>query len=61
MSAGQDVDLLIERAKKHNPNPVVLADESLYPIEKSPVGEIMYIYTGEVSIFQIVKSLNIDL
>ncbi len=61
LSAGRNVDLLIEQAKKYKPNSVVIADESLYPKLKEALwGEDVHIYAGDEAICQIVESSNVD-
>lgn len=62
ITAGRNVDLLIEQAKKYKPNSVVIADKSLYPKLKQALWEEdIHIYAGEDAICQIVESSNVDI
>lgn len=61
LTAGKNVDLLIEQAKKFQPNSVVIGDESLYPKLKEALSkEDIHVYAGEDAICQVVESNKVD-
>jgi 1-deoxy-D-xylulose-5-phosphate reductoisomerase len=61
LTAGKNVELLIEQAKKHKPNSVVIADETLYPqLQEALANEDIHIYAGEDAICQVVESTEVD-
>jgi 1-deoxy-D-xylulose-5-phosphate reductoisomerase len=61
LTAGKNVQLLIEQAKKHKPNSVVIADESLYPqLQEALANEDIHVYAGEDAICQVVESTEVD-
>jgi 1-deoxy-D-xylulose-5-phosphate reductoisomerase len=61
ITAGKNADLLIEQAIKHQPNTVVIGDESLYPKVKEALwNEDIHVYTGEEAIAQVVESTEVD-
>jgi 1-deoxy-D-xylulose-5-phosphate reductoisomerase len=61
LTAGKNVELLIEQAKKHKPNSVVIADESLYPqLQEALANEDIHVYAGEDAICQVVESTEVD-
>jgi 1-deoxy-D-xylulose-5-phosphate reductoisomerase len=61
LTAGKNVELLIEQAKKHKPNSVVIADETLYSqLQEALVNEDIHIYAGEDAICQVVESTEVD-
>jgi 1-deoxy-D-xylulose-5-phosphate reductoisomerase len=61
LTAGKNVDLLIEQAKKFQPNSVVIGDESLYPKLKEALSkEDIHVYAGEDAICQVVESNEVD-
>ena len=62
LTAGKNVELLIEQAKKHKPNSVVIADETLYPqLQEALANEDIHVYAGEDAICQVVESTEVDL
>jgi 1-deoxy-D-xylulose-5-phosphate reductoisomerase len=61
LTAGKNVELLIEQAKKHKPNSVVIADETLYSqLQEALANEDIHIYAGEDAICQVVESTEVD-
>ena len=61
LTAGKNVELLIEQAKKHKPNSVVIADETLYPqLQEALANEDIHVYAGEDAICQVVESTEVD-
>jgi 1-deoxy-D-xylulose-5-phosphate reductoisomerase len=61
LTAGKNVDLLIEQAKKHQPNSVVIGDETLYSqLKEALVSEDIHVYAGEDAICQVVESTEVD-
>jgi len=61
ITAGKNVDLLIEQAKKFQPNIVVIADEQLYPkLKEALKDEDIHVYAGEDAICQVVESSEVN-
>jgi 1-deoxy-D-xylulose-5-phosphate reductoisomerase len=61
LTAGKNVELLIEQAKKYQPNTVVIGDDSLYSVLKEALKEEdIHLYAGEDAICQVVESTEVD-
>jgi 1-deoxy-D-xylulose-5-phosphate reductoisomerase len=61
LTAGKNVDLLIEQAIKYQPNSVVIGDDSLYgKLKESLANEDIHVYAGEDAICQVVESTEVD-
>ena len=61
LTAGKNVDLLIEQARKHQPNSVVIGDETLYlQLNEALANEDIHVYAGEEAICQVVESSEVD-
>jgi 1-deoxy-D-xylulose-5-phosphate reductoisomerase len=61
LTAGKNVDLLIEQAIKYQPNSVVIGDQSLYSkLKESLAKEDIHVYAGEDAICQVVESTEVD-
>jgi len=61
ITAGNNVDLLIEQAFKFKPNMVVIVDESQYPKVKEALWkEDIHVYCGKESLCQVVQSTEVD-
>lgn len=61
LTANNNADLLIEQAKKHTPDSVVIANESLYGKVKEALREYpIKVYAGSDAIAQVVESTPID-
>ena len=61
ITANKNADLLIAQAKKHQPNIVVIADESLYDkVQDALIDEDIHVYTGEDAISQVVDTWEVD-
>jgi len=61
LTAGKNVDLLIEQARKHQPNSVVIGDETLYlQLKEALANEDIHVYAGEEAICQVVESSEVD-
>ncbi|MFM7661486.1 MAG: 1-deoxy-D-xylulose-5-phosphate reductoisomerase [Bacteroidota bacterium] len=61
ITAGKNVDLLIEQAKKYKPNSVVIGDERLYShLRESLANDDIHIYAGEDAMCQVIESTEID-
>ena len=61
ITAGKNVELLIEQAKKHQPNSVVIGDETLYlQLKEALANEDIHVYAGEDAICQVVQSTEVD-
>ncbi|PWL32612.1 MAG: 1-deoxy-D-xylulose-5-phosphate reductoisomerase [Fluviicola sp. XM-24bin1] len=57
ITANRNADLLIEQAKKHHPNTVVIADESLYEKVKNALwDDDIHVYAGADALSQVVSS-----
>jgi len=62
ITANNNANLLIEQAKKFNPNAVVIANKDLYPQVKEALADFdIKVYAGEESIEQIVELDSIDI
>lgn len=62
LTANRNVELLIEQAKKFQPNVVVIGDESKYEIlSESLADEDIKIYCGEAALEQVVEMDEIDI
>ncbi|MFM7667870.1 MAG: 1-deoxy-D-xylulose-5-phosphate reductoisomerase [Bacteroidota bacterium] len=61
LTAGKNVDLLIEQARKLQPNSVVIGDETLYlQLKEALANEDIHVYAGEEAICQVVESSEVD-
>ncbi len=62
LTAQSNADLLIEQAKKFNPNAVVIVNESLYPkVKEALVPHDIKVYAGEKALASVVEMDTIDL
>jgi len=62
LTANNNVDLLIEQAKKYNPNAVVIANKNKYKqVLEALKNEPVKVYAGEDAINQVVQMETIDL
>jgi 1-deoxy-D-xylulose-5-phosphate reductoisomerase len=62
LTANNNVDLLIEQAKKFHPNAVVIANEEKYDFVRSALaGEDIKVYAGSAALAQVVEMGSIDL
>ena len=60
LTAGKNADLLIEQAKKYQPNTVVIGDEDSYKKVKDALwGENIHVYCGEEALCQVVEATNV--
>ena len=60
LTAGKNADLLIEQAKKYQPNTVVISDEDSYQKVKDALwGENIHVYCGEDALCQVVEATNV--
>ena len=60
LTAGKNADLLIEQAKKYQPNTVVIGDEDSYKKVKDALwGENIHVYCGEDALCQVVEATNV--
>ena len=61
LTAGKNADLLIEQAKKYQPNTVVIGDEDSYQKVKDALwGENIHVYCGEDALCQVVEATNVQ-
>jgi 1-deoxy-D-xylulose-5-phosphate reductoisomerase len=61
ITAGKNAELLIEQAKKYQPNTVVITEESLYQQVKDALWqEDIHVYSGGESLCQVVESAEVD-
>jgi 1-deoxy-D-xylulose-5-phosphate reductoisomerase len=61
ITAGKNAELLIEQAKKYQPNTVVITEESLYQQVKDALWqEDIHVYSGSESLCQVVESAEVD-
>lgn len=61
ITAGKNAELLIEQAKKYQPNTVVITEESLYQQVKDALWqEDIHVYSGSESLCQVVESTEVD-
>jgi 1-deoxy-D-xylulose-5-phosphate reductoisomerase len=60
ITAGRNADLLIQQAKKHKPNTVVIGDETAYKKVKEALWEDnIHVYCGEEALCQVVESTEV--
>jgi 1-deoxy-D-xylulose-5-phosphate reductoisomerase len=60
ITAGKNADLLIQQAKKHKPNTVVIGDEASYKKVKEALWEDdIHVYCGEEALCQVVESTEV--
>lgn len=60
LTAGKNAALLIEQAKKYQPNIVVIGDEDSYQKVKDALwGENIHVYCGEDALCQVVEATNV--
>jgi 1-deoxy-D-xylulose-5-phosphate reductoisomerase len=60
ITAGKNADLLIEQAKKHQPNSVVITDESQYLYVKEALkDQDIHVYAGAEALCQVVESSEV--
>ena len=61
LTAGKNADLLIEQAKKYQPNTVVIGDDDSYQKVKDALwGENIHVYCGEDALCQVVEATNVQ-
>lgn len=61
ITAHKNADLLISQAKKHNPNTVVIGEESEFERVKNELWDLdIHVYCGERALEQVVDSNEID-
>ena len=61
ITAGNNADLLIEQARKFNPNMVVIVDETQYTKVKEALwNDDIHVYCGKESLCQVVQSTEVD-
>ena len=61
ITAGNNADLLIEQARKFNPNMVVIVDESQYvKVKEALWNEDIHVYCGAEALCQVVQSTDVD-
>ena len=61
ITANKNADLLIKQAIKHQPNIVVIADESLFEkVKAGLINEDIHVYTGSKALSQVVMGDEID-
>ncbi len=61
ITAGKNAKLLIEQAIKHQPNSVVISEESLYDeVRNALKDEPIHVYTGEDALCQVVESTQVN-
>ncbi len=61
LTANNNSNLLIEQAKKYNPNTVVIADEEKYSLVNTALSDLgIKIFSGEQSLEDVVEGENID-
>ncbi len=60
LTAGKNADLLIEQAKKFQPNSVVITDETQYQkIKEALWSEDIHVYAGQEALCQVVESKEV--
>jgi len=60
LTAGKNADLLIEQAKKFQPNSVVITDETQYQKVKEALwSEDIHVYSGQEALCQVVESKEV--
>lgn len=61
ITANRNADLLIEQAKKYQPNTVVITDEGQYQkVKKALWDEDIHVYCGDVALEQVVSSTEVN-
>ena len=61
ITAGKNADLLIQQAKKHKPNTVVIGDERAYKKVKEALWENdIHVYCGDEALCQVVESADVQ-
>lgn len=61
ITAGKNADLLIEQARKYQPNTVVITDESAYQKVKEALwDQDIHVYSGNEALCQVVESGEVD-
>jgi 1-deoxy-D-xylulose-5-phosphate reductoisomerase len=61
ITAGNNADLLIEQARKFNPNIVVIVDETQYSKVKTALwNQDIHVYCGTEALCQVVQSTDVD-
>ena len=61
LTAGKNAELLIEQAKKYQPNTVVIGDEDSYQKVKDALWrENIHVYCGEDALCQVVEATNVQ-
>ena len=62
LTAGKNAGLLIEQAKKYQPNTVVIGNEDSYQKVKDALwGENIHVYCGEDALCQVVEATNVHI
>jgi 1-deoxy-D-xylulose-5-phosphate reductoisomerase len=62
ITAGKNADLLIDQARKFQPNSVVISDESQYKkVKEALLSEGIHVYCGEEALCQVVESNEIQI
>ena len=62
LTAHSNADLLIQQAKKHKPNIVIISDESKYQqVNEALSSEHIYVFAGEKSLIEMAASDNYDI
>jgi len=62
LTANNNIDLLIQQAKKYNPNVIVIANEDKYnQLQTEFENSDIKVYAGEGAISQVVENENIDI
>ena len=62
ITAGNNADLLIEQARKFNPNMVVIVDETQYiKVKEALWNEDIHVYCGAEALCQVVQSTDVDI
>jgi len=62
LTAGNNVDLLIEQTRKFQPDIAVIANENLYPKLKEAVSDLpVKVYAGADAIAQVAEADNVDI
>lgn len=60
ITAGKNADLLIEQAKKYQPNTVVIGDEASYlKVKEALWNDDIHVYCGEDALCQVVESTEV--
>ena len=62
LTAGNNVSLLIDQAKKHKPNVVVIANDEKYNRLRDALEELdIHVYTGSQAICEVVENKDVDI